>query len=539
MAEARAAPHAPARARRVTAALPAWTLAAALGLAYLAATPQTGDLAGQEYRAALGLVAWDGGWYGGHHVPAYSVLFPLLAHAVGARTVGVLAVVAAAAAFEPLARRHFGRRGRVGALWFALGLATLLVTGRLTFALGVALGLAAVLAAARGRLVLAPAAAVLTSLASPVAAAFLALAAGSWWLVRRDPRAVALAVASLAPAIALAVAFPSGGSFPFAAGSFWPSLAVLTVAGLALPRDAPVLRAGAALYGAAMVAAFLFATPMGGNVVRLGALLAGPVLCCALWGRRPVALAALAVPLLWWQWGAAVDDWHRAQGDPSVHAAYYAPLLHALAARGATARAGRLEIPFTANHWEARWVAPRVPLARGWERQLDIARNALFYDGAPLTAGRYRRWLDRLAIRWVALPDAPLDYSARAEATLVRRDPPYLREVWRDAHWRLYAVRAPAGVASGPGTAARLGGQEVALRARAPGTILLATAYSPYWRLIRGRGCVQRAGDGRVRLRLARAGTARIAIDVGPGRIAARSPSCTPYEAGPGGLPTR
>jgi hypothetical protein len=57
---------------------------------------------------------------------------------------------------------------------------------------------------------------------------------------------------------------------------------------------------------------------------------------------------------------------------------------------------------------------------------------------------------------------------------------------------------------------------------------VLATAYSPYWRLVRGRGCVQRARDGRVRLRLARAGTARIAIDVRLGRIAARSPRCSP-----------
>ena len=47
--------------------------------------------------------------------------------------------------------------------------------------------------------------------------------------------------------------------------------------------------------------------------------------------------------------------------------------------------------------------APRFPLARGWERQLDIADNPLFYGGA-LTGTRYERWLKRLAVRYVAVP---------------------------------------------------------------------------------------------------------------------------------------
>ena len=48
----------------------------------------------------------------------------------------------------------------------------------------------------------------------------------------------------------------------------------------------------------------------------------------------------------------------------------------------------RIEIPFTRFHWETYVVAPRYPLARGWERQLDIKDNPLFYSG-PLTAATY------------------------------------------------------------------------------------------------------------------------------------------------------
>ncbi len=179
-----------------------------------------------------------------------------------------------------------------------------------------------------------------------------------------------------------------------------------------------MVRIGIALYAVAIVASFALQTPMGGNVVRLGALFAGPVLAALVWRTNRRALALLALPLLYWQWVAPVDDWARAAGDASVHERYYDGLLGFLG----TQRGGpfRLEIPFTDNHWESRWVAPHVPLARGWERQVDRQRNALFYDDRPITPARYRRWLDDNAVRFVALADAPIDYSAAREAQLVR-----------------------------------------------------------------------------------------------------------------------
>ena len=81
----------------------------------------------------------------------------------------------------------------------------------------------------------------------------------------------------------------------------------------------------------------------------------------------------------------------------------------------------RVEVAFTHNHWEAAHLASVVPLARGWERQLDEKANPLFYDGRPLTAARYHRWLRDSGVHWVALPDAPLDYSAQAEARLLEQ----------------------------------------------------------------------------------------------------------------------
>ena len=44
-------------------------------------------------------------------------------------------------------------------------------------------------------------------------------------------------------------------------------------------------------------------------------------------------------------------------------------------------------------------------------------------------------------MRWVALPAAPLDYSAQAEGRLLRRGLPYLRLVHRSRRWRIWEVR--------------------------------------------------------------------------------------------------
>src|SRR5206468_5165444 len=139
-----------------------------------------------------------------------------------------------------------------------------------------------------------------------------------------------------------------------------------------LPREQRALRAGAALAAAACLVAFAVPTPLGGNAARLGALFAGPLLACVPLGGRRRTIALAAVPLLaYWQLMPPVRDAVVAAGDPSTRASYYAPLAAELARRPL----GRVEVPFTRSHWEARYLAGRVPLARGWERQLDRDRN--------------------------------------------------------------------------------------------------------------------------------------------------------------------
>ena len=513
--------------RRAQPWLPA-LLAAALAVLYLVWNPLAPDLAAQVFRTDLfgrdGFALWNGQWFGGHHTLGYSVLFPPLAAALGPRLVGCLAAVASAILFDRIARRHWGQDAWLGSLWFAASTATNLLIGRLTFTLGVAVGLAAVLALQRDRRALAVGLAALCSLSSPVAGLFLGLAGVSLAALpdrRRD--GLELAVSAVAPAAVLSLAFPDTGHQTFDAITLWPILVYSAALVVLAPRSERALRVGAVLYAVAAVASFVVDTPMGSNIARLGTTFGPAVLACVLWPHRRWLLLALAPLLLFWQWKPTYNDLVKAR-DASAHASFYAPLVGFLSTHRDPP--GRVEIVPTRTHWEVVHVSERFPIARGWERQLDTRFGPLFYDGA-LNAGTYRRWLDELGVRYVALSDGPHDFAARKEAKLVARGLPYLREVWRRGHWRVYAVAAPAALATGPLSVTRLGKQSVQLRAGRAGVGLVRVRWSPYWELVRGSGCVERGADDLVRLRVRRAGELRLDFRFGFGRLFSRGARCS------------
>ena len=100
----------------------------------------------------------------------------------------------------------------------------------------------------------------------------------------------------------------------------------------------------------------------------------------------------------------------------------------------------RVEIPPTRNRWEADYVAPRFPLARGWLRQLESDDSRPVHRREPDRGGvsvlaRRPRGLLRRGRRTPSSTTCPTD-----EEALIRRGLPYLRAVWSDEHWRLYRV---------------------------------------------------------------------------------------------------
>jgi hypothetical protein len=412
--------------------------------------------------------------------------------------------------------------------------ATDLYTGRLAFAFGALPALGAVLALDCGRTRLACALAVLSALCSPVAALFAALAASGYALgavvaqrrIRPALGGTVVVVAALAPVALLAIAFPEGGSEPFAFSTLWPVL-VLAVAALAvLPKQSPALRAGVVVYTAAMLGVYLVPSPVGSNIARLGTFLAAPLAALLWWRRRTALLAIVALPLLYLAWAPPVRDLSSASNDQSASTGYYQPLLRFLRREsGPAIPPFRTEIPFTRFHWEAYVVATHFPIARGWERQLDIKDNPIFYGGR-LTAASYGRWLHQNAIRFVAASDAQLDYSARQEMALISHGLPYLRLVMRSAHWRVYQVAHATPIADGVATLHAIGPDWLALDARTPGTVLVHVRFSPYWALPPGSGCV--GPDGQyTRLTLRRAGPVRLVMRFSLSRIRATTPRCS------------
>ncbi len=535
-------------------------LAAAAG--YLFAPPMGTDLAAQTARAGFaarhGAAVWDLGWYGGISPFGYSLLTPWPmawlgdGHA-GPRRLGALALVASAVLLVSLLRRTGARRPLLGGVLGVLGLAGNLVSGRVTFAVGVAVGLAALLALtvsrAWVRLGAGGALAVLAAAASPVAGLFVGLAGVALIIASprrsggpaRWPEGLVLGAGAAVPMVVTAVVFGAGGTMNISA---WDAVRAVT-ASLVVAALVPVrpVRAGALLSAAGVLAAALVSTPVGLNAVRLAAMFALPTLAgyavlprplpgalrgaagrrvAAALGRvpGPALLAVVLVAVGVWQPPVSVADLRHA-GDPAAEAGYFAPLVAELARRPA----GRVEVVPTRNYWEAAYVPATVPLARGWLRQADIGRHPLFFDGS-LDAASYEAWLRDNGVSFVALADAEPSWVGRREAALIRGGLPYLTPVWRGGPWTLYAVRGGAGLVDGgtvPGSTERA----VTVDVTAAGDHLVRVRWSRWLRVegplgpvgpigiagsravVRPGGCLAPAGEWTT-LRVDRGGRYRI-----------------------------
>ena len=380
----------------------------------------------------------------------------------------------------------------------------MLMANRLTFALGAAIGLGALLAAQRGRAALATALAALSGLGSPVAAVFVAIAGGALAVSGRRRLGALLAIGALAPVALLGLAFPTGGYFPFVFTAFLPVPLFAAAAFVLLPPEERVLRAGILIYAGVCVVLFIVHTQVGANAARLGSLFGGPVLALGLAGRRPVALAIVALPLLWWQWVAPVRDFAAGQNDPSVTAAYYQPLIDELdqVTGGGPVR---IEIPPTRNRYEANLrrpalsPRPRVAAAVGVRRLRPLHRGQPHSRLVPRVAPGTGRELRRSCGRRFGLSG-------------VRRGRPDPQRPPVPAPGLVERALAPVPGAGSGGTRLADGrhlearafkrsphrDRRVQLRASLGATsarILVRIHYTPYWTVTAGNACAERDGD--------------------------------------------
>jgi hypothetical protein len=204
----------------------------------------------------------------------------------------------------------------------------------------------------------------------------------------------------------------------------------------------------------------------------------------------------------------------------AAHRAFWAPAVTFLGERWTPDY--RVEVVPTFDHWEAYWL-PRagIPLARGWYRQIDIARNELFYE-KPLAASAYREWLRGMGVRFVVLPETRLGQKGEErEAALLRSGSSGLREVFRSPQLMIFEVPRPEPILTGPGATAVTRFDHAGVEGRLPaaGDYRLKIRYTRYWRVKAGAVCVERSADGMTTLRAARPGRFALAVPEGPGGL--------------------
>ncbi len=509
------------RIRRSVSALAPAALAFALASLALLLGWRGVDQAAQTYRVVQfqlhGLMLWDSGWYAGNFPLGYSVLFPPVAGIFGLQVVAVASAVVATWSFDRVIRSYLGARP-LGTWYFAVSTLLPVTIGQWPFLAGEAAGLAALVFLQKGRRALAVTLGLVSALFSPLAAAFLAMACLAWaaYNLKRRRWIIATAVVNLAVIGAIGLLFPGTGPFPFPWTGLVPTELLCLTALTPLVQTTPAVRLGALFYAAASMFSFVVPNPLGGNAPRLAASIGVPLLACFLTapgpalarlsqsevlrrlsrgrnlflpGRWRYLAVVLVVPFAAWQWA----PWNGIITSPArasfTQASFYTPLVTELAK--VAPEPVRVEVTPTLDHWESAYVAPHVALARGWERQLDIADNPLFYTPGALTPAAYQAWLDAEGVSYVALPAAPLDYAARAEGALLTSGRlTDLRLVWSTRDWKLWRVTTSPGLLSGPGTLTALEPDHLFITARTPGRMTVRVRYTHFWAVTAGAACV-------------------------------------------------
>ncbi|TFV47841.1 hypothetical protein [Blastococcus sp. TF02A-35] len=494
---------------------------AALVMALLveAAPVVGGDLVAQEWWASWASSSRapvDLGWYGGVTVASYSLLSPWAGALLGLPVVGVLGTVLGTAATTAL----LGRLDPTRVRWTVAGVCGAAMwaanewSGRTTFGLGAALGcLALVVVSGRPRPSARVAGAVLAALAgatSPVAAAFLVLAAAAWWCGRQPSVRVSswrpgpvepwlVAGGALLSVVVAKLLGAVSGPQPTSAHQMLAAVGAAVLTASLLPAGHRVLRLGAVLTALLLLATWLVSSPVGSTSTRLVLLFAVPVLVASPRARPAVAFLA-AAGVVWLLPPLVVKDLMPRDAVPPAPQAE--TLLAELRDRGPV---GRIEVVPLNSHEESMSVAQGVPLARGWLRQLDTVHAGLFYDGS-LDAGTYLAWLRDAGVSHVVLPRAPLDWPSGGEARLLRQGVPGLTEVWSDRSWRLFEV-AGGGMLRGEATLVSSDRSRVVVDVPAAGEVEVALRWSQ-WSSVEGpQGCVGPGGrDGWTTLRADRPG---------------------------------
>ncbi|MFE9774041.1 hypothetical protein ACFYOV_20680 [Streptomyces sp. NPDC005931] len=543
-----------------------------------------GDLAAQvawaEFARMYPGYAYNLFWYGGLHTANYSVMSPYLMAALGVVPVTLLSGLAASWLAGAVVTRTGVRRPVWPALAVMFSLWCQVVSGRSTFVLGCAFAMGAVLAAVSGRagrhLTAAAVATTLATMGSPVAGLFVLVVGAGYLLMREWGRALALLVPPVAVVATTTLLFPFEGEQPMSFGRIWPPVVLCAVIILAAPSAWRLLRYSAGVYALGVVLCYLISSPIGTNVERLTELAAPAALLALVMYRgdggaedgrtdddraedahtedartenartgdgrtqdadataavryslarltpkqRKLGCAvALALSLTWLS-GKTIADIVTNTKVPewAVKTDGVVNELERL-----DAWKTRVEVVPARDHREAAILAPYINMARGWNRQADVERGRLFYEGhsgtevpeGTFTSQAYRAWLSQWAVGFVVLVNGEPDGPAKLEHALVTSEPDYLDLVWEDTNWKIYRVKNATPLVDRPATVTSSDGANLVVHMPRPGTVTVRIAYSPW--LWADNGCLTDEGEF-TRLTVQEAGNVRISsLYGGPSR---------------------
>jgi hypothetical protein len=128
-------------------------------------------------------------------------------------------------------------------------------------------------------------------------------------------------------------------------------------------------------------------------------------------------------------------------------------------------------------------------------------------------------------VRWVAVPDAALDFSANEERRLIDGGLPYLKLRARLDHWRIYEHSGTLAEPRHVAAVTQLEPAGFTLRAHRPGAALVRVRWTPYWQA--PGACVERAPGGWTRVTTRARGTVRVTARFSLGRVVHRGRRCS------------
>jgi hypothetical protein len=459
----------------------------------------------QEQKA----IFWDNNWYGGaYDIIGYGLVFYLVAQFVDYTALVVISAGVLPVLFYLYMRRSYGDTSYWPAVSLVLVLAVYLANGQDPFLFAMALMMAAMVLLAYRHPILAVLPAAAAIFANPVAMVVGAVFLIAELVARPSVRGLYLrALLYLSPVliarVLVGVIFYERASYVYDLSSvlLFIGYGVVGYLFVRLSRD-PERHAKGVLFlcfiGFAVAIALVPGNPIGFNVGRFYFLFALPLLVSIRRLLLPWFVSGfLILAVAGGQMVPPAMQYFRVAEQPSTQAGFFASAL-SFAARHYDPNY-RFHVVALQTHWEAYYFSVNgFAITRGWYRQADALHNEVL--AGSFDVATYTAWLRQMGVKYVFLPNAPLDWSGPREAQILQTSADFTR-VWSNSEWTVYELKDPSPMAVGlngqpnPRVLSLLH-QAIYLQVPGAGDYLIKATYSPYWQITEGGGSLSQSSEG-------------------------------------------